>query len=72
MPAMPKVLVIEPRDDLYSDELGFIDNLRDLAAEKFDLDAHTWTDALMKYFPPEYQAVLLDGGRIGDFELDVI
>ena len=68
----PRVLLIESREDCLSSDPGFHDILDELAAGSFEVDAHTWTDGLMKTFPPDYQAALMDCGRLGGYEFDVI
>ena len=39
---------------------------------KESLGSDTWTDGLMKTFPPDYRAALMDCGRLGGYEFDVI
>jgi len=68
----PGVLLMKSREDCHSDGPGFHEILDELAAGAFELDPHTWTDGLMKTFPPGYRAALLDCGRLGEYEFDVI
>lgn len=68
----PRVLLIESREDHHSSGPGFHEILDELAAGSFELDPHTWTDGLMKTFPPGYRAVLMDCGRLGEYEFDVV
>ena len=68
----PKILVIESLEDLHANGSGFHDMLRELAAGRFEVDPKTWTDGLMKTFPPDYRAVLMDCGRVRDYECDVV
>lgn len=70
--SLPRVLLIESREDCHSSDVGFHEILDELAAGAFVADPHTWTDGLMKTFPRDYQAVLLDCGRLGEYEFDVI
>ena len=68
----PRVLLIESREDCHSSGPGFHEILDELAAGAFAVDPHTWTDGLMKTFPPDYRAALMDCGRLGGYEFDVI
>ncbi len=70
--AAPRVLLIESREDCHSSGPGFHEIIDELAAGAFAVDPHTWTDGLMKSFPPDYRAALMDCGRIGEYEFDVI
>ena len=69
---LPMVLLIESREDCHSDGPGFHEILDELAAGSFEVDPHTWTDGLMKTFLPDYRAALMDCGRLGEYEFDVI
>ena len=70
--SLPRVLLIESREDRHSSGSGFHEILNELAPGSFEVDPHTWTDGLMKTFPPDYQAALMDCGRLGEYEFDVI
>jgi DNA-binding response OmpR family regulator len=68
----PRILLIESQEDCHSSGPGFHEILAELADGSFELDPYTWTDGLMKTFPSDYQAALMDCGRLGGYEFDVI
>jgi DNA-binding response OmpR family regulator len=68
----PRVLLIESREDCHSSDPGFHEILDELAAGSFEVDPYTWTDGLMKTFPSDYRAALMDCGRLGEYEFDVV